>query len=595
MDRARRAGPAEFPALFDEFDNTFPKDTNYEVRLAAHKWLLGLWIARDADAAAAWVAEKGGDYLENCFGQVLAASAPEKAAALLNGPHGQAMGKHFTAAVTLTLATAHPREYLRAVEKPGKSASRFWPDALGALAVENPREAAALWTERQTANGAEKALSAVLRAWVQRDPEAARAWADKIGDPKLQRLARHAWLTSLARQDLTAARRALADFEGGEWISGKPPGGGATSEFLISDARMEVARLTARTDLAAALKDLAAIAKAPQPPDRGTIGIHRAIDTRAAIVEAALPALPNEPAALLAALQNLKSATGPAMEAGMFADVEAEVLSRKFGNCSTDTALEAIRLLGAREGGGLKPALMTDLMIKAIRGDAARAVDILGGLPEAQRGDLARTAFDNFRQHDPALLARLATFIPADEWGSHQAVTLSRAPAENAALVAGLPVNEHTGTAREDFGAQWAVNDPDAAAQWIGTLPQNAGSTQAARGVANAWAGYDDVAASSWVASLPAGPARDGAALGLAAGIAATDPEAAWKWAASMGNPDLTVVAYANVGRAWGADMPGEFKAAWMAALDAAGLHGEDRLRAMNELEQLPGKPSSAK
>ncbi len=52
MARVRKAEAGDFAALLDDLDTTFPKGVNYEARDAAQKWLLGLWIARDPDAAA---------------------------------------------------------------------------------------------------------------------------------------------------------------------------------------------------------------------------------------------------------------------------------------------------------------------------------------------------------------------------------------------------------------------------------------------------------------------------------------------------------------------------------------------------------------
>jgi hypothetical protein len=167
---------------------------------------------------------------------------------------------------------------------------------------------------------------------------------------------------------------------------------------------------------------------------------------------------------------------------------------------------------------------------------------------------------------------------------------LGQMPDASNSLMSGLPVNAMTDQARMGFAQTWAKQDPQAAANWTATLPPDA-AVQAARGVADAWAGYDDTAASAWVAGLPQGQLRDGAALGLAASVAAAEPEAAWKWAASVSNSELSADAYVNVARHWGSNAPAEFRAAFSAALDAAGpaYAGDIKAKFLRELDKPPG------
>ena len=592
MDRARAAGPGDFAALLDELDTTFPKGVNFEALDAAQKWLLGLWIARDADAAAEYVAAKKDELLGCSFGLVLGSVAPGKVEAILNGPLGKSFGKYFASAVMRSLSATDPREYLRQSEKPdAKSPPRYWARALGALAATDPQAAVAEWSRWGTKSGGKGALTSLLGVWVQRDAAAARRWVESLEDSETRKLAQHTWLSALARQDLAAARRSLADLVAGEDLLG-----------ASAALRTEIAAITARQDLPAALADLSAmnaLIQQSKETDDYLKGQPESLDPRLAIsraiVKAAAASLPDEPAALFAALKNLRAGAGAVLDGSM----EGDLILGKMLNKDAATVLEAARLGAERLQAEGETQLwahewLPRLVSNAALNDPAATVEFLSTLPSEVRGLFASTALGSFSETDPALITRAAGFLTANECNGALGQQLAIAPEATASIVAALPVNINTGEARSAFTGNWARRDPDAAAQWVVSLPPDAGTAQAARGVTDAWARYDDTAASAWAASLPQGPARDGAAVGLATSTAAAEPESAWQWAASISDASLSATAFGNVARLWGNEAPPEFRAALSAAMDRSGYDAESResyLRALNQPRQLTQPP----
>jgi hypothetical protein len=590
MDRVRKAEAEDFAALLDDLDTTFPKGVNFEARDAAQKWLLGLWIARDPDAAAEYVAAKKDDLLGCSFGLVLGSVAPGKVEAVINGPLGKSFGKYFDSAVMRSLSATDPREYLRQADKPdAKSPPRYWARALDALAATDPQAAVTEWSRWGTKGGGKEALPSLLGVWVQQDASAARKWVESLEDTATRQSAQHEWVNALAQHDLAAARRNLAELVAGGNSLGMSP-----------DLHIEIAALTARQDLPAALADFTALTALLQSQE-AAVNLEDQSESSnplgrmsRAIVDAAAASLPDEPAALFAALESLKAGAGTILNG----EVEGEFILRKMRNKDAATMLEAARIGAERLQAAGETNLWThdwlpNLVSDAARSDPAATVEFLSTLPAELRSVFAGTAFSTLEKADPAVLARAATFVPAHAWTSQMGQQFARAPQQTASAVAVLPVSPQTGMARHAFAEAWTRNDPDAAAQWIATLPPDAGTTEAARGVAAAWAGYDDTAASAWVASLPQGHARDGAALGLAATIGATEPEAAWHWADSISDATRSSDAFWNVARQWGNEAPPEFRAAFSAALDAAGYGGDIKAKALSDLDKPPQRTQS--
>ena len=167
-----------------------------------------------------------------------------------------------------------------------------------------------------------------------------------------------------------------------------------------SDARLEIAAATAKADLPLALRDLAALTfpeKAAPPAnedeDSGEPSKDPRLAIRRAIVEAAAPSLPDDPAALVAALHDLKLKTGKELGDELFGELQSDFLLKKLGNKAGTASLEALSVLvGVPEIGSIS-SVLKNLVAGASRNDPAGTLEFPAHLPESQRGDLAVAAF----------------------------------------------------------------------------------------------------------------------------------------------------------------------------------------------------------
>ena len=133
MTRVKAADSHDFAALLEELDTLLPKEAHSTDREAAQKWLLALWITRDADAAVTCVAGKQDKFLGSMLGFVLGSVAPDTVAAVLAGPLKNDLGEFFPSAALHSLATADPREFLKLASDKNAAGSpwiRNWPRAL---------------------------------------------------------------------------------------------------------------------------------------------------------------------------------------------------------------------------------------------------------------------------------------------------------------------------------------------------------------------------------------------------------------------------------------------------------------------------------
>lgn len=257
MARVKAATPGDFAALLEELDTLLPKEGHFAEREAAQKWLLALWISKDADAAVTCVAGKQDKFLGSTFGLVLGSVAPDIVAAVLAGPHKNDLGDYFPSAALRSLATADPREFLKlSLDKnaAGSPWIRNWPRALATLADSDPVAAAAAWTAAGTKEPSRNsALFSLLASWTERDLPGARLWAESLTNDADRQIARHAWLGTLARRDPRAALKELAGMDAGEFL----PGNHDVTRLL--DARVEIVAALARESLPeaiAAIQDL---------------------------------------------------------------------------------------------------------------------------------------------------------------------------------------------------------------------------------------------------------------------------------------------------------------------------------------------------
>ena len=91
--------------------------------------------------------------------------------------------------------------------------------------------------------------------------------------------------------------------------------------------------------------------------------------------------------------------------------------------------------------------------------------------------------------------------------------------------------------------ANWAAQDPQAAANWALSLSQGQGEGRQGWGAMNQvidrWVNQDPNAAASFVGSQSAGPAKDAMLASLVRGLAADDPASTMKWVSLIGNQDI--------------------------------------------------------
>lgn len=578
MARVKSAAPGDYAALLEEIGSLFPEDDSGK-KEAAQRWLLGLWIARDADAAAAFVAEKDDTLTGAFFGMMLGRVAPQKVAGFLNGPLRHKFGEAFRGAALRALAETDPREFLK-LETSGNDEEyqRHWTRALQSLGCHDPAAAAAVWANsgRMGPTGQE-ALFSLVNSWMARDPQAVRSWLGSLKDAECRRLAQHAWLSSLAKADLAAARRELEKLDLGVWLPGQA---GATT----GDARMAILAALARENLPAALAELEKLNKSvkavePAETDDPFAG---GVDPRAALcqvlVEAVAPGLPNDPAQLLWALRKL------GRNFALTKDMQRRLADLKMRDWSKETVFQAIQMLlpDNPKYDELGEWMRDSLVTKITSADPDMSIALFASLPEKQREEIAWDMFSSL--HDTESMLKFAQHLPEDRWSGPIARKLAAVPEEAKALIEQVPASGNTSDVFSEFAGTWGRRDPEAAAQWLLTLPGE-GPHYAAQGLAAEWAVYDDAAASAWVASLPEGLTRDGAARGLVRGIASADPEAAWQWAASLSKYQAAK-AYGEVARWWGNKAPPEFVAALTEAMKNA--DASDRDAALENLSKPP-------
>jgi hypothetical protein len=585
MARVKSAAPGDYAALMEEIDTLFPKDSSGK-KEAAQKWLLGMWIARDADAAGAYVMEKKDPLLCGQFAMMLARVAPEKVEAFSKG---LLRSKYDLLAITFrSLAETDPRAFLKLKpEDAGAQWARHWPRTIRTLAADDPAAAAAVWTGYGMSGPAsEEMLFSIVGSWLTRDPQGVRNWMEGLENAEHHRIAQHAWLCALAKKDPAAARRELAGMDLGAWLPGRYEGAADHPQ----DARLAILAALARDNPAAALAELERFKqtiKVPEPKesdDPFAAQNDPSNELRQAVMGAIAPRLPDDPAQLLAALRKLRQ------EASLPEDMQKSLAGLKMSDWNTETAFQTLPML-LRGGGNYDPLAesMRDSLVRQItREDPACSLDVYASLSTAGREELSfpfiRGIID---AHDPELTLRLATLVPPDRWSMSGANTLGgelgKTPEAAKAIIEALPLNSNYQEAHTDFTRVWARSDPQAAAQWVVSQPEN---SFAARGLAESWAVYDDGAASAWAAGLPEGPLRDGAAQGLVHAIASADPESAWQWAASMSNRYQAAKAYRDLARWWGNEAPPEFVDALTAAMEHA--DGSDREAALESLKKPP-------
>ena len=551
MTRVAAAQSTDFPRLFAELRVLFPQETDAEHEedprhQAAVRFLIGHWLARDAEAVIAFAGQTDYDSdLNGMAGELLGRAWPEKAVAMIKDKGVQNLPGGFARAALWEICELHPAVYLT-FDPRGDRDGEFdglWSWAVKALAATDPAAAAQAWLLYMPSDNFVPdyaSLTKLVSAWQLKDSAAARSWAESLPDEDSRRLALGAWLTGLSTRSPAEALKELAGMQLGPAVHflggsyGDPWDAG-------TDVRLTIARELAKRDLAGALaasRELAAAFPDTTEGERAS----SLILLRQWMVRSRLADLPDEPAAFMDALQAM-DATATALDAddAWWKNVVQLQLSERIAAWSLDQCLTAAQVSPSVDGEVLRALLQ-----RAAEANPALALERLPQLPPETAPLMRRLLFDAWPEADTAGRQQLLASLPADQWDSGMVSSLRGSETEFAATFAA-----QDGELVAQFAKGWADGDPAAAAQWVTALPEN-NAWLAAGDVAAVWASQDEAAASAWVDSLPPGENRDQAAAGLVRVLAPADPQSAWEWALSIQSPWSRTEALGEVATALG-------------------------------------------
>lgn len=612
MQRVKTAAPADFPRLQDESYSLFGDVEDLEGQpINAMRWFQAQWLVRDREGFLKALAT-GDIQMIYWAAPVIVQLDPGLAVDLLDGKGEIKLGSGLTDAFASELAKCQPDLYLKLDPggtkdfTPGRSyGDESWNTALRTLAKADPVAAATAWQQRKLENHSNTLLSALLpvfEAWNEGNPPL-KEWANQITDPELRDLAHHARIMAMARKDPHAALTELY----------------ATplrqNNDLRENAPNEVLTQLAKQDLPAALrlmKETSALFALPrETSSNGATGAPFAGDpfadspqespasppapeptpsgpppnpfialapyegntpesnwVRSTILRVAAEHLPDQPDAMFASLRKVRAEMGG--DSAWQRQVEAQLISNACTSYSAEACLTVTKLWASELNGAADDTTFQSLAARAAKAAPEMTAAALDNMPEAARAAFAAEIIKNLPADEPeSRLALLEQLTPA-QWDETLGRSLGEHGADYADAMATLP-GATTAGAREGFMKEWAIHDPDAAAQWFAALPQDDNAAPAAQGLFNGWSDFDKSAAIAWAESLPAGPARKAVALDVARTLAAHSPGEAWHWAATITNLEHRARAY-NTISSYHDDEPAAFQQEHEAALRAAGM-----------------------
>lgn len=597
MAKVKKAAPADFQKLAEECETIFEDDDSLTIdsrHINALCWLDAVWLTKDPDGFFKAAKDDGHNYSYPAA-KALVLFQPDKTAEwLFHSPHGE-QGHFFARDAVQELAKQNPSLYLKmdpdgTVEvTPGfSSQERDWLTAISSLAKTDALAAAnacLVWKGENDPNSIFNAFLAVAREWKGSAPSLAQ-WVEGIAAPQLHNFASHARICALAEKDPKAALAELYSIKLKE------------SNDLVQEGPRTVLIQLAKADIIEALKLLKeveqifskyrgdpfeepsaeeAAAKISVPFRHLSPGRYFPLESgvenngvRHAILGEAAGNLPNEPIQLFAALHKLRADLGEGDSAWQ-RGIEAELIRLKSAGWRTDACLQIMKLWSAELNGERDDVTMHTLAARAARTNPEKTLAVLQQLPEYARPSFAAEIIKNLALSDPKRSIALFGTLTAAQWDKEFGEALGRNAESYASTIASLPAAITLG-ARQSFMEKWGEVDPEAAAQWLRSLPEDAASIPTAAGLATSWASYDKQAASAWASTLQAGLVHDGAAASLANSFAGGQPDKAWRWAATVSDPKTRAEAFYDVAYRWRDMAPEEFRAAYSAARQAAGL-----------------------
>lgn len=596
MVRALAAGEVDFPALLEAVDGLFPDDPGPDgKKLAAVRWLLGLWTMKDPDAALAFVRNRNDDKLSSAFGDTLARVNPARALAFCQEIEKNRhvspeigtgkMDKLLSYVAAKRLAVVDPEGFLR-LDTAFWSNAHVTAAAFASLAKQDPEKAKELWvalqeTEDFQEKGKKESLYLLMDSLVSSDAGAARAWMESLSDPKTKQLAAHAWLTALARKVPRAALREMGGM--GEFgFGGRYPDTAALAAGLPAsqgDGRMMVFLSLAKLDRGEAL----AAWREWNAANPGELPEQNALTGMMQVSRGQMVRYPDDPSEFLGALRD-STAGMPGESAG--AALQAAYLEEQLRDRSPEFVLELAKLRAAEHSerdSGESDQTLVSMLNYAAKKDSESVLKIMDQMPARERGEVADGMLERASLDDLDLRNQIVPLVSAHFWKRQvdsYSGGLSESPTklrEMAPAFAGL-TGEAAAPGITYFSQMWAQSDPAQAVNWALTLPPET-QLAAVGGAVQSWVKWDDAAASAWADALPAGPVRDAAAVGLAKSLAGVDLPSAMAWAANVSDPQAATELLRQLGYKNGSKDNAEFFQLLPGSMAQLGLSAEQRER----------------
>jgi hypothetical protein len=601
MTRAEGAGNHDFPGLLEELARLFPGDAGVDGKtMAATRWLLGLWVLKDGEAAVAFVSAQSDPDLKAALGEALARVDPAKALNLLAGRIKNGPDRCMDQAIANRLAVTDPEAFL-------KLDPSCWGNeapvaaAFAALAKPDPAKAVALWESlRGTPDfPVKKSLYLLMDSLVSGDSTAARAWAEKLADPTERRMASHTWLAALARRDPRAALREMKDMDLGDFQDpasvesirlGLPGdfGDGRAAVFL------SLARLN-RTEGLAALRELLDSNPSLNFDKSPFFDKSYLFSQLVEVSREHMLRYPDDPDSFLDALKgSITDETDPdSREVLQLAYLREQLQGRSAAfalELAKRRALELSAKTGPPEG---KPDdALVEMLEHAAESDPEAVLGVMDQMPVRERQQVADQMSDGILLADVDILGRILPWQSAGHWQKVVDTYVGRLSSSPEKLQEMAPsfaalTGEVAVPAVTFFSQMWAQEDPVQTLNWAMSLPQET-LPAAVGGAVQSWMKSDDAAASEWADALPAGPVRDAAAAGLTKALFEYDLPSAMAWAGSISDPATATPILEKSARDFSWRDNGEFLQLLPATLDRLEASPEQRKAVSDAMLPVP-------